>query len=652
MHHRVFVSYTHDSDSHRRQVLDLVMRLRSDEVDARSDHSVEGTPDGGWPEWMENQLIQATFIVLICTPTYYARYRQQGSRDVGLGGRWEASLIRDLLYETGPRNLKKFIPLLPAGSTTEDIPEPLRVRVTHYSLSEYDGLLSHVTGWPTDSPRRLEGPRGTFSKWTPSGPTGPLGESRRFSSAITEQYLAIQQRVETLTNEQFAVISQLRGRSRALISGNPGSGKTLVAVEKAIRLADAGLTTLLLCHNPLLAEWLSDLTAQSAVDVRPFEDLVRDLAFDPEDPERWSHYSQPTSAQLESALAALDDRKAPYEAVVVDEGQDFADDWWPIVEACRSAGSTLYVFFDEHQSLLPGRRRLPPAGWPMTLSRNCRNAGRIYEVMRHLSPGSPPPDEGLRDLGHVKFFQAGRLREAVYEALEWCDSLDVLPSLVAILGGGADFDDSVLAHGPFAYEDPVGWQRLVRREIRKLTTTWWNELRSAGLNPDRMAMLPGLSKSPNPSVEDVRLVENVAATISGTLHKRLAHFMRPEVSWETVSTGDSPKESLELRGAKAKTSPMELLNAFRCDAWAKSLPKTGSVSFSHYRDRETGDIPVYHLGEIKGLEKDAVLLVLQGDAPQFMHHLFVGISRARGVLALVGDERAYRALPPWLRPGP
>jgi hypothetical protein len=647
---RVFVSYTHDSDSHRRQVLDLVQRLRSDEIDARSDHFVDGTPDGGWPAWMEDEIAQATSMVLICTPTYYARYKQRGNEKSGLGGRWEASLVRDLLYQTSPNDLGKFIPVLPSASSVDDIPDPLRVRVTHYSLSDYEGLLGHLTRRPATSIGRVRSAGRTQSTARPPSGSGDPPQSQAFSSAIKEQYRRIDQRVEMLTGEQFAVISELHGRSRALISGNPGSGKTLVAVEKAIRLADAGLKTLLLCHNPLLANWLSRLTAQSAVNVWAFEDLVRQLAFDPEDVERWSNYSQPTSAQLEGALAALREQGAPFQAVIVDEGQDFADDWWPIVEACLSGGSTLYVFFDERQSLLPGRIRLPAAGWPLTLSRNCRNAGQIYEVMRHLSPGSPPVDEGLRDLGQVAFFQATRLREAVEGALEWCESLGVLRSMVAVLGGGADFDDSVLAHGPFAYEEPIEWQLLVRREMRTLTATWGNELRSAGIEPKDLATLQGLSSGPSPSSEDIRVVRNAAATIAGTLQRRHSHFERPSVFWRAVPSGGSRAESLELRGRKGRTQALELLNAFRCDVWAELLPRTGSVTFGHHLNRQLNDIPVYHLGEIKGLEKNAVLLVLQGDAPQFMHHLFVGISRARAVLAVVGDERAYRALPPWLRP--
>jgi hypothetical protein len=600
---------------------------------------------------MEDELRNADFIVIVCTPAYNERYKQEGDDLEGLGGRWEASLVRDLLYRSHWRRLWRFVPVLPQTSTIDDIPEPLRVRATHYWLSDYDGLFRHLTGQRAVS----EGPIGPLRKMprrsSPRRTMDPTTESPRFSPEITQQYSRIDQRVEELTREQYRVITELHGRSRALISGAPGSGKTLVAAEKAMRLAEAGIKTLLLCHNPLLAQWLEQLTSQSMVDVRAFEDLVGELAFDPQCGERWSNYSQPTSAQLEGALTGLLDGDPPFQAVIVDEGQDFADDWWPIVEACipNSSESTLYAFFDERQSLLPKRMQLPPSGWPLSLSRNCRNAGRIYDVMRHLSPGSPLPDEELSDLGHVEFFRANRLRDAVSEALKWCDSLHVIQSLTAILGGGADFGDSVLARGPFPYDEPVYWQRLVQREMRNLTTVWSNELRSADIDPTAVAALHGLSKSPNPTAADIRVVGNAAASIAGALSKRQAHFQRPEVCWEEIPIHGTRRVDWRLRGPTPKTSHVQVLDAFRCDVWAESLPQTASVRFAPHDCADTEAIPVYHLGEIKGLERNAVLLVLQGDAPQFMHHLFVGVSRARAVLAVVGDQRAFGALPSWLQ---
>jgi hypothetical protein len=645
---RVFISYTHDTDNHKRRIVELAKRLRADGIDARIDRFVSGTPPGGWPSWMEDELEHADFIVLICTSTYELRYRQQGDPRDGLGGRWESSLVRDLLYSY-PEKIGRFVPVLPRASSKEDIPLPLRVRATHYQLADYDGLFAHLSG------RDLAPPLGT-----PPPPARSPGARRRrrdkssasepwgFSPKITEQYLRINRRILALTEEQYAVISQLHGRPRALISGTPGSGKTLVAAEKATRLAHAGIKTLFLCHNPLLSEWVSQLTGASMVDVRAFEDLIRELAPGGDTYNKdWTNYSEPTSEQLNAALEALLSGSPPYEAVIVDEGQDFADDWWQLVEACLPSGpeATLYIFFDERQSLLPHRMNLPPSGWPLTLSRNCRNAGRVYEVMRRLSPGSPLPDEELQELGEAQFFRATKLRDAVVHALRWCNELGVLGELAAILGGGVEFEQSVLDKGPFTYEDEVDWRELARREIRNLTRFWAAELRVSQLDPKELWALEKLSSASTPTRADIALVDSVASRIAKALPADKAEFHHPDLHWRSRRVFDTGAVIWRLSDWRGKPSRSDILNAFRCDVWLKSLPAAAAVRFAPHRRRNKDGIPVYTIADIKGLERDAVLLVMQGDAPQFMHHLFVGVSRPRSVLAVVGDDRTYAALP-------
>ena len=52
----VFISYSHDSDEHREQVLGLSERLRADGIETVLDQYVNGSPAEGWPRWMLDQL--------------------------------------------------------------------------------------------------------------------------------------------------------------------------------------------------------------------------------------------------------------------------------------------------------------------------------------------------------------------------------------------------------------------------------------------------------------------------------------------------------------------------------------------------------------------------------------------------------------------
>ncbi len=71
----IFISYSHDSDMHRERALGLSERLRQDGFETRIDRYVNGSPAEGWPRWMLNRLDEASFVLVLCTETYYRRFR-------------------------------------------------------------------------------------------------------------------------------------------------------------------------------------------------------------------------------------------------------------------------------------------------------------------------------------------------------------------------------------------------------------------------------------------------------------------------------------------------------------------------------------------------------------------------------------------------
>ena len=73
-----------------------------------------------------------------------------------------------------------------------------------------------------------------------------------------------------LSARQLTVLSALAGNRRMAISGPAGSGKTLLAVEKARRLAAQGLAVLFTCFNRPLADHLRGLPDPDRVDVVGF----------------------------------------------------------------------------------------------------------------------------------------------------------------------------------------------------------------------------------------------------------------------------------------------------------------------------------------------------------------------------------------------
>jgi len=65
-----------------------------------------------------------------------------------------------------------------------------------------------------------------------------------------------EQELLRLTDEQMRILDLLRDTKRLVVKGCAGSGKTLLALEKATRLARDGKYVQLLCYSIPLAQWL------------------------------------------------------------------------------------------------------------------------------------------------------------------------------------------------------------------------------------------------------------------------------------------------------------------------------------------------------------------------------------------------------------
>jgi hypothetical protein len=132
---KVFVSYTHDSLMHSRRVLDLSNALRQAGFDCDID---QYHANQDWPAWMERSIECSKFVLVVCTPTYLRRWRNDEQPGIGLGAQWESLLTRQHLY-LSPGNNDKFVPLIFEPHDIASIPTPL-TNVTRIDLSPADGF--------------------------------------------------------------------------------------------------------------------------------------------------------------------------------------------------------------------------------------------------------------------------------------------------------------------------------------------------------------------------------------------------------------------------------------------------------------------------------------------------------------------------------
>lgn len=215
----------------------------------------------------------------------------------------------------------------------------------------------------------------------------------RVISTLRNRIRADEQVFHRLTRDQSRLLDFLSHHRRALIRGVAGSGKTLLAVQKARMLAQEGVRTLLLCYNTGLRDWirtqLDDLPPELLL-VENYHGLAIRYADDPRvRPDDTTWMDDATVQEIvESALHSLPEDQR-FEALIVDEGQDIPDLWWITLEEAfradaRGESGIWYIFHDPDQAIRDVPAGLPKLGPPFHLSKNCRNTTRILDVCRTL----------------------------------------------------------------------------------------------------------------------------------------------------------------------------------------------------------------------------------------------------------------------------
>lgn len=101
---KAFISYSHDSQEHKKWVLDLATRLRNNGVDAILDQW-DLKPGSDLPHFMEQGLIAADRVIMVCTAQYVEK-ANSGAGGVG----YEKMIVTADLLKTIDSN--KVIPLV------------------------------------------------------------------------------------------------------------------------------------------------------------------------------------------------------------------------------------------------------------------------------------------------------------------------------------------------------------------------------------------------------------------------------------------------------------------------------------------------------------------------------------------------------------
>ena len=183
-----------------------------------------------------------------------------------------------------------------------------------------------------------------------------------------------------LLEEQKALINYLVEQKSAVINGAAGTGKTMIAVEKATRHAIDGDKVLFLCYNAFLRDHLKKKYNNDNIDYMTLDGFACNIC-----KTQKADYDRACNKVIDMYLT----KTFPYKHVIVDEGQDFGKEEIEATNLLQvihdtvvdndDIEGTFYIFYDKLQliqsSSIPNY--IVDADCKLTLYKNCRNTENI-----------------------------------------------------------------------------------------------------------------------------------------------------------------------------------------------------------------------------------------------------------------------------------
>jgi len=521
-------------------------------------------------------------------------------------------------------------------------------------------------------------------------------EKIEFSDPITKELLLLKNNIEKLTKDQFQIIQFLKYHKRVIISGCAGSGKTLLAAEKAIRLDKGGINTLLLCHNPFLAEYIRTLVKGTSVQVFDFYNWVNYLnGMETRTFKDWSEYKEPYPEAIETAF---DKGVATYEAIIVDEAQDFRDTWWLLVEATLKDPNILYIFYDDNQHLLPIKSKYPIEYSPFSMSKNCRNAGEIFKLVKQLHYQAPETSLELKDKGILGISSfSGSYEKSLALAIREAHKYIAKPQIVVLTTEPYNIEKSFLLNFKLILNENNCWYNVIEEDLKMITSEYYSRMnaflqiqkniivkkgqlrnipknayderadlqdeiiklqkqlletkinRRINLEPIQAFKIPELKGYYSPSEDDKINVSKYAKSIGKVFPFNLS-IEGQNVKWHYSNSIFLLQPTFD--GKHVIANFQQKLGFYASRKWYENIPIDFNIQLSpnDLSARYTSNkIPFFTTASFKGLEADAIILFVISPTFNLNTSLYIGISRACTYLHVVINKLALSQLPSLFR---
>jgi hypothetical protein len=182
-----------------------------------------------------------------------------------------------------------------------------------------------------------------------------ISPSTVFKKYIVNDIGENNQEILQLTEKHFDILNNLCQHTECIVLGCAGSGKTQLAIEKARRLCQHLVKTLVVCKSNnlclYLAASLQDEIKRGYCVVSSFEEIY------------------PRKSQL----------TFDFTAIILDEGQDFESEEINDLKQLIPDDGIFYIFQDSNQKVSKNANKFALQVYPTVLEKNCRNTHKIFK---------------------------------------------------------------------------------------------------------------------------------------------------------------------------------------------------------------------------------------------------------------------------------
>ena len=370
---------------------------------------------------------------------YTNQYGESEQRDLGKGPYHQAERSMYYFYDYYKKEtLSKFqgsygkavaFPFFNVDVALEnDAPKELTIQ-----LSDMDNLKNRINALYHYWNKRN---KGTFLSNSQASKFINLVNKRVALSVAAGALISItEKKLETINIVQDTVISILTNYNKIRVVGGAGTGKTWIAIKKIRQQALLGKKCLFTCYSLSLAKFVKDQIGVENVRCIPIEQLFKEEL----DSTELDRLSKDANGDKEYFNNLKDRSIEKFDCILIDEAQDFTEDWAKSINLFLKKNSTFWIMYDENQNIYgrdfgDGFEITTPPYVLMNTIRNTRNIHSWIKEKTHIGDqiisndicGCDPEIHSYSNLKQVDVFINNVLLQLISEESVSAKSIVVL----------------------------------------------------------------------------------------------------------------------------------------------------------------------------------------------------------------------------------